>query len=180
MALNSFGSFGPAGPGFGSISDLPPGGSSSTGGGGLFGLGGSSLAPQGASALQQAYAGAQGGGLGNMVGVQLGPLPQAPSQPFTAAVPATFPPAPPHSPPVPTPAPPTLNFGQPGTNPWATLQGAGATPQEMAGMMSQMQPTYPGTTMVNPNYASMMGRIMAGLGPGMGNNSSTSPGDKVA
>jgi hypothetical protein len=56
------------------------------------------------------------------------------------------------------------SYGQPGTNPWATLQAGGATPDQMAGFMSQMQPTYGTSGVANPNYSRMMGRLMAGVG----------------
>ena len=85
----------PAGPSFGSIDNI-------SGGGGLGGSGGSFpplplsgaiSGPQTGSFLQQAPQGlGSQGGLGSMVGAQLGPAPQAP-QPFHPATP--FPTAPP-------------------------------------------------------------------------------------
>ena len=89
----SFGSFGPAGPGFGSIQNAPATGvnptafptapPSSVGSGGLApgGLGG--LSSGGLSGA----AGSQGG-LGNMVGAQVSPLSQGPApQPYRAPLP---------------------------------------------------------------------------------------------
>ena len=70
----------PAGPGFGSINDIgaAPGGfppAPAPAGGGM------------GMPMPTAGAGGSPGGLGNMVGVQLGSLPPAPSQPFVGTTP---------------------------------------------------------------------------------------------
>jgi hypothetical protein len=57
-------------------------------------------------------------------------------------------------------------YGRAGTNPFATASAGGASPQQLAGMFSQMSPTIPGTNQTNPNYAARMGQLMAGIGPG--------------
>lgn len=101
MGAPSFGSFGPAGPGFGSIQNAPATGVNPT----AFptapppAVGGGGMAP---------------GGLGNMVGVNLQPAQQGPApatpQPFRAPLPLP----PPAAPAAPAPAPST----------WAIPQGA--------------------------------------------------------
>ena len=69
-----------------------------------------------------------------------------------------------------------MSFGQPGTNPLATAAAAGATPQQLGQMFSQMSPTIPsytdtggfggqavmgpGTT-PNPAYQRVMGQMLA-------------------
>jgi hypothetical protein len=69
----------PSGPGFGSINDI----------GGAPGGFPPAPAPVGGVGMPMPTQGIGGspGGLGNMVGVQLGQLPQAPSQPFVGATP---------------------------------------------------------------------------------------------
>ena len=72
-------------------------------------------------------------------------------------------------------------YGIAGTNPYATAAAGGATPQQLAGMFSQMSPTIPysedsgvrgGTPappgVTNSNYANRIGALMAGIGPGQG------------
>ena len=60
---------------------------------------------------------------------------------------------------------PQTPYGAPGTNPWASALAAGATPQQMGGIMGQMSSTIPGTNQPNPTYTSAIGNMMAGLGP---------------
>jgi hypothetical protein len=89
MGAPSFGSFGPAGPGFGSIQNAPATGVNPTAfptappsppSGGMFGGGGAPTVG--------------GGGLGNMVGAQVSPLSQGPTpQPYRAPLPLPPPPA---------------------------------------------------------------------------------------
>ena len=126
MGAPSFGSFGPAGPGFGSIQNAPAGGANPTAFPSAPVAPISSMlsvpqsAPQGLGAAPTA-----GGGLGNMVGQSLGSLagqqvgqmPQAPPaggfQPFRA--PSPMPPAP-GAGAAPTAAPPAasaINYGDP-------------------------------------------------------------------
>ena len=82
---NSFGSYGPAGPGFGSIQNAPATGMNPT----AFptappspGIGGGGLSPGGLGGM------AGSGGLGNMVGAQVSPLATGPTpQPYRAPLP---------------------------------------------------------------------------------------------
>jgi len=69
----------PAGPGFGSINDI---------GGGQGGFPSAPPSPGGPGMPMPTQGiGGSPGGLGNMVGVQLGQIPQAPAQPFVGATP---------------------------------------------------------------------------------------------
>ena len=123
MGAPSFGSFGPAGPGFGSIQNAPAGGGNPTAFPSAPVAPISSMlsvpVPQGVGGAPTA-----GGGLGNMVGQslgnlagqQVGQLPQAPPaggfQAFRA--PSPMPPAPSASPaPAASPAASALNYGDP-------------------------------------------------------------------
>lgn len=81
-------------------------------------------------------------------GMQIG----APSQPATPGTTLNSPPA---------------SAGAPVGTPLARAQAMGATPQQLAGMISQMSPTIPGTNQPNPNYTSLMANAAAGaMAPG--------------